>query len=179
MKRLLFFIIFMGGFTALMIVVLVREPGPETPVTLFTPEFTNLMAMNKVALRQLEGEQLRLELWAEQATIQASGGHADLRDVRFRIYSHQKGALELSGHSGSARLENKPLRLEMKEQVVIEKSGEMELRTDHLIFDQGKNLLSTPGKVWIQTPSGIHQGDSLQYSLTDEKLILTRPNFTQ
>lgn len=179
MKRLLFFITFMGAFTALMIVVLVREPEPEPPSGVTAPEFTNLMAMSNVAVRQMEGEHLRLELWAKQATIHSKGSQAELRDVRFRIYSRRKGTLLLAGHSGSARLENQPARLEFRDQVVLQKEGGLELRTEHLIFDQGKNLLSTPGGVWIKTPSGIHQGDSLRYSLSDEKLILTRPSFAQ
>ena len=63
--------------------------------------------------------------------------------------------------------------------VVLEKRGVMEIRTENLVFDQGKNILRAPGKVWMKTPQAFHSGDSLTYFLAEERLNLTRPFFAQ
>lgn len=179
MKRLLFFIAFMGMGTGLMIWMLATEPVPETTVRESRPEPGTLMNMTEVAIRQMEGNSLRWELWARNADLLQDANTARFREVRFKIYPQKPGDPILLGRSEKARLIGKPPRIVLQGNVVLERGKEMEIRTENLVFDQSKNMVRAPGRVWVKTPRTIHRGDSLTYFLAEETLTLTRPFFAQ
>lgn len=179
MRRLLFFIAFMGLGTGLLIWILATEPAPETTTRETPREAGTLMKMTQVAIRQMEGNWLRWELWARSAIFLDDANTARFRSVRFKIYGKNPGDPVLLGRSKEARLVGKPPRIILEGDVVLEKKGVMEIRTEKLVFDQRKNMMRAPGKVVMKTPQAIHSGDSLTYFLAEEQLTLTRPFFAQ
>lgn len=179
MRRLLFFIAFMGLGTVLLIWLLGTEPTPETTVRETPREPGTLMKMTQVSIRQMEGNWLRWELWARDAILLDDANTARFRSVRFKIYGKNPGDPVLRGRSNGARMVNNPPRVILQGDVVLEKKGVIEIRTENLVFDQRKNLLRAPGKVVVKTPRAIHSGDSLTYFLAEERLNLERPFFAQ
>ncbi len=179
MRRLLFFIAFMGMGTGLLIWMLGTEPVPATATRETRREQGAPMKMTEVAIRQMEGNWLRWELWARSASLLNDANTARFRSVRFKIYGKKPGEPVITGRSREARIVGKPPRITLQGDVVLEKRGVMEIRTENLVFDQRKNLLRAPGKVWMKTPQAIHSGDSLTYFLAEERLNLTRPFIAQ
>lgn len=195
MKRLLFFMAFMGLGTWFLLAILVTEPVPVKPDAQTASGSADVMAMEKVVIRHMDGNRLSWELWAKTATLREDGKLGTLHQVRFRIYpgpeksgnSNQQKGLKpalarrgvIEGKSGLARLENNPSRLLLEKRVVLRQGREIEIRTGLILFDQKNNLMRAPHKVWMKTPNGIHEGDSLLYSLDDETLTFTRPVFSQ
>lgn len=179
MKRLLFFIAFMAMGTGLLIWLLGTEPVPESATPETPREPGAMMHMTEVAIRQMEGNWLRWELWARSASLLNDANTARFRSVRFKIYGKNPGDPVLTGRSREARLIGAPPRIMLQGGVVLEKTGVMEIRTESLVFDQRKNILRAPGKVSLKTAQAIHHGDSLTYFLAEDKLILTRPFFAQ
>lgn len=179
MKRLIFFVAFMGLGTLLLLLVLIGEPERMKPVAEAPPEPTHLMDLNTVAIRQMDGRQLRWALWADQAYVLGDGRTASLSGVRFHLYESDGRTILMRGRSGHARMSGNPTRLEMEDGVLLEQEGKLKITTERLEFDQEKDLLRAPLKVRIQSPEGIQEGDSLEYSLADEKMTFTRPRFVQ
>ncbi|MEE8433409.1 MAG: LPS export ABC transporter periplasmic protein LptC [bacterium] len=179
MRRLLFFIAFMGMGTGLLIWMLGTEPVPETTTRETQREPGTLMNMTEVAIRQMEGNWLRWELWARSANLLDDANTVQLRTVRFKIYGNKPGDPVFMGHSKRARLVGKPPRVMLQGDVVLKRGALIEIRTEILVFDQKKNLVRAPGKVSLKTPRTIHRGDSLTYFLAEDSLTLTRPFFAQ
>ncbi|MCH8077206.1 MAG: LPS export ABC transporter periplasmic protein LptC [SAR324 cluster bacterium] len=179
MKRLLFFIAFMAMGTGLLIWLLGTEPVPESATPETPREPGAMMHMTEVAIRQMEGNWLRWELWARSANLLDDANTVQFRSVRFKLYGNKPGDPVFMGSSKAARLVGKPPRVILQGDVVLKRGTLLEIRTENLVFDQKKNLVRAPGKVFLKTPRTIHSGDSLIYFLAEDSLTLTRPFFAQ
>jgi LPS export ABC transporter protein LptC len=181
-KRLLFFLAFMALGTGILLQLLVSEPGEAPSGSSIERNARNQMRMTGVAMRQLEGERLHWELWAETALFNEKTSRATLEQVRFRVYETEEGKPArtiLHGEAGQATLAPAPGELVLEGAVRVFQGLEVEIRSERLEYDPGRQRLHSPVRTWVRTPSGIQQGESLLYSIPDQKLSLTGPVLLQ
>ena len=183
MKRLLFFIAFMSLATVGLIQLLVTE-APETGAPV-TPrrQVSNVLDMDGVNVKQIEGKHLRWELRAEQAVYNENTNTGWLQRVSFRIHGPETagapGAAETVyvGHSREAFLQSRPDKLVLRGQVVITGAPEMEIRSEQIEYDQATQLVISPGPVTVRTPQGVQEGASLRYDIVGQRLDFANPVF--
>lgn len=182
MKRLLFFIAFMSLATAALILLLVDEPiGPAQRQTA-VKEAINVLNLRTVAVQQMEGNRVRWELWAERATFDEDTNSAELERVRFNVYAtdgERPIRTLLKGQAGHAYLDGRPGALVLQDDVLLLRGGEMEIRTQRIEYDPEARIIRAPAHVRVKTPTGIHEGDSMQYSLDEEKIVFSGPVWMQ
>ena len=146
------------------------------------PEISNVLIMDSVAIRQIDGEILRWEVWAVNAAYHGESNATEMESVRFKFYNPEAGAGEppyFHGTANSASMQGNSERLVLQGKVSFFQGEQMEVRTEVLEYDLANRQVNAPRRVWVKTPGGIHQGASMQYSIADERLTFTRPVFTQ
>lgn len=181
MKRLLFFLAFMTLGTGALIQLLVTEPqqtGTEEPAV--RPP-TEALVMNDVNMRQLEGEHLRWELVAQRAVYDDDASNARMTQVSFRIYPPpaEVGADIITGRSAAAELDGHQDHVVLSGQVVLQRGSGLEITSERIEYDDRAKLITSPGPVRVRSPQGVQEGDSLSYSIAEDRLELTRPVFYQ
>lgn len=168
--------------TAGLIYLVVGEPDKAVHPEPSQPEVSNVLIMESVAIRQIEGENLRWEVWARNAAYYGESNATELETVRFNFYKPDAGAGEppyFHGTADSASLRSNAQRLVFQGQVSFFQGEQLEVRTEVLEYDLANRQINAPRRVWVKTPGGIHQGASMRYSVADERLTFTRPVFTQ
>lgn len=168
--------------TAGLIYLVAGEPDKAVHTEPSQPEVSNVLIMDTVAIRQIDGENLRWEVWARNAAYYGKSAATELEEVRFNFYNADAGAGEtpyFHGTADRAILRNKSRRLVFQGQVMFFQGEQLEMRTEVLEYDLAKRQIIAPQRVWVKTPDGIHQGASMRYSIADERLTFTQPLFTQ
>jgi LPS export ABC transporter protein LptC len=181
-KRLLFFLAFMSLGTGILLQLLVSEPGEGPAGTQYEREARNLLRMTSVAMREMRGERIHWELWAASAVFNDRTNQATLEQVRFRVFETKEGLpprIVLYGEAGQAILEPAPGEMVLEGAVRVFQGEEVEIRSERLEYDPGQQLLRSPARAWVRTPSGTQQGESMRYSIPEQQLALTGPVLLQ
>lgn len=182
MKRLLFFLAFMTVGTAALIELLVRQPTGPVQVARQPPQRSNVLNMGEVTINQMMGDHTQWELRATHALYDDNTGTADLKHVRFKIFGTTPGTEEevvYTGRSDEAQLTRDPGDVILIGGVVLNKGDELEITSDRIEYNAKKQLVTSPGPTRVRGPQGVEVGDSLRYSVPDQKLDLTSPLFLQ
>ncbi|MDH5750889.1 MAG: LPS export ABC transporter periplasmic protein LptC [Deltaproteobacteria bacterium] len=184
MKRLLFFIMFMGlwllafymGFSSTTSDEQAQKPSRRVRVI----RQDNRIAMQGVDIIQQDKNRVAWELHSEDAFLNDEQDQAILKVVRFKVFPGPEeqtpgGEEAIHGKSSRAVLNTITQDLLLEGDVILFQGSHMEIRTQSLEFDQSNGFLQAPGEVWVSAQGMIHQGRNLRISLRDKSLQLDQP----
>jgi len=183
MRRLFFFVLFVGllGGGAYLFLLGQPTPAPEEADTVEAAKAPPArLRMEGLIMRQVEGERIAWELWAAEALYTKEGQPADLRDVRFRAYD--KAAIptvEMQGRSERAVLHPERDTLLMERGVRLERAGGIVITGERLEYEGAGRVITSPTTVQITHPRGTQQGASMRYEVDTQRLTLTEPLLLQ
>lgn len=179
MQRLLLFLTFMGLGTGLVYLLTVRESPPRPASVSDLP--SNVLAMKRVTVRQHEHRRIKYELFADEAIFDERSETGSLKRVRFRIYDTQaKGKhLAMRGRAQAALLDKKSGTVILIGKVRLRDDLGSEIRSQRIEYDQRKERIVAPGRVWVKARDTVHEGQSLVYEIPQQRMTFTAPKFYQ
>jgi len=179
MKRLLFFLLFMSIGTLGFYVLLVNEPFRRPPVEAEAPpQPVNVLQLQRVNMRQLDGERLAWELDAASAVLDESSDVAELEDVTFVLYrapASGAGTVALRGSSGRASVSKRTNRLVLEQDVHLVQQGRIDLRSQRLTYDEGSGVVEASQDVRVESDQLVALADAMDYEVVSERVKLSRP----
>ena len=180
MQRLLLFLGFMALGTGTIYMVIVQDSTlldqEQAPIPV------NVMEMKEVVFKQQDGNNLKYELFAENAVYYDQSKVAELEDVLFFVYEEdQNGQVKifLEGSAGKALMNNKQGKISLFDDVYLLDSRGVEIKSERLDYEEKKERLISPGKVWIKAKDTFHQGTSMIYDIPKQQFTLGAPKIYQ
>jgi hypothetical protein len=138
----------------------------------------NVLSLSESVMHQVEGDALRMQVWAERTVYAEERQRARLFGVRFTAYPKPEQNVPQEPVHGNARdaivLGSRSV-IELEGAVHIYQGGTLELRGEQVRYDYRRGLISSKVPVWVRNGPTVQQGDSAEYSLPDETLHITRP----
>ena len=138
--------------------------------------------MSDVVMKQQRGEQVEWVVTSARATYNETLRLAELHPVRIQVLTSggkNPHPVDLQGTADSAFLDEERQRVLLQGAARIVKDRTLELNSDKLEYLHEAGLLKANGHVEVRQDNDLLQGDSAEYSIRTEKLILTTPRLFQ
>lgn len=191
MLRLLLFIVFVACGAGVVYLLTIRE-ATRTTSQASRPLPSQVLTLETLHLRYQDGAALRLEVWAKSGAYDEQTRQMLLGTVRFNLYeiaptrSPANGAsaaaspgtaplVELRGTANQALVDTRAEQLVLQGSVHLLRGPDIEIRTEHLVYDRARQLVRAPQEVWIRSDETFQRGRGLVYSIPEERLTLDAP----
>jgi LPS export ABC transporter protein LptC len=138
--------------------------------------------MSNVVMKQQRGEQIEWVVTSDRATYNETLRQAEMRPVRFQVLNsggRNPHPVDLQGTADAAFLDQEGDRVVLQGAAHIVKDRTLELKSDKLEYMHEAGTLKASGHVEVRQDGDLLQGDSAEYSINSEKLILTAPRLYQ
>lgn len=181
MIRLLVFLMFMLCGTGLFYLVFVHQV-PKTEEETGLPQPAADVAMEKVHIRQNRGQGLEWEAYADTATYNENTKQSWLSAVKFQIFrtaDDPPQATDIHGVANFAFVDDARKRVLLQGKAHIVKDTDTEVRADVIDYYTDDGLVKARGNVEVRDKNSYVQGDTLTYSIGNERAIVTVPKLYQ
>lgn len=138
----------------------------------------NVLTLTHAVMSQTEGNELRIQVWADKAEYAEERSKARLLNVRFIAYPKPESGESqepVEGAAAEAEVQGDASRLLLIGHVHIRRGEGTELKGERLLYDYRREKITSKDPVWMRHDKGIYQGDTLVYSVNKETIQLTRP----
>ena len=181
MIRLLVFLLFMVSGAGMFYLIFVHEVehdlefrAPARP----TADIT----MTAVHVRQSRGEALEWELTADSAAYNESGRQAFLNSVWFQVYQsgeEEPKPVDVHGTAGRAFLDDDRQRVLLSGKARIFKDKSVAVRADVIDYFVKDGVVKARGNVEMRDKDAFAVGESLDYSIDKERVVVEVPTLYQ
>lgn len=163
--------------TGMIYLLTVQESPPGGPVLSEIP--ANVLAMERVIMRQHESGGVKLELFARSAVFDERTGEAEMRTVRFNVYEDLDGSRrrQLEGSADRALMSKNNSTVVLLGRVRLDSADGAIIRSERIIYDHKNQRAISPGAVRVESQGITHQGKSLVYEISQQKMTFTSPLF--
>lgn len=138
----------------------------------------NVLTLTDSVMHQVEGDTLRMQVWAEQTIYVEERRRARLSRVRFTAYPspEQKIPREpIHGVANQADVQGNGSIIDLEGDVHIAQGTKLEMRGQRLRYNHKTGLITSRDPIWMRNGATVQQGASAEYSIRDETLKMTRP----
>lgn len=138
--------------------------------------------MSNVVMKQQRGAQVEWVVTSDRATYNETLHQAEMRPVHFQVLNSggkNPHPVDLRGTADSAFLDQEGQRVILQGAADIVKDKALELKSDTLEYMHESGTIKASGHVEVRQENDLLQGDSAEYSISSEKLILTAPRLYQ
>ncbi len=138
--------------------------------------------MSAVVMKQQRGPTVEWIVMSDHATYNETARQAELHPVKFQVLNSggkNPRPVDIQGTADSAFLEQEGGRIILQGNTRIVKDRSMQVTSDRLEYQHDAGMIRAAGHVEVRQDNAFVQGDSADYSLRTEKLVLTAPRIFQ
>jgi LPS export ABC transporter protein LptC len=181
MIRLLVFLLFMVSGTGLFYLVFVHElPRESASAAPSVP--TSDVTLTTVHIKQHRGAALEWEVFADSAIYNESARQSLLTTVRFRVYQtgeEHPQPTDVRGTAGRALLDDARQRVLLQGKAHITKDATTEVRGEVIDYFVKDGIVKARGNVELRDKDAVVIGQSLDYNIRGERVVVTLPTLFQ
>ncbi len=177
MIRLLVFLLFMVSGTALFYLVFVHQLPKESDSGVL-PQPTSDVTLATMHLQQNRGPKLEYELFADSAVYNEQARQALLTTVRFQVFQSNDDPpqpLDMRGSAERAFLDDPRQRILLQGKVHVTKDNDTEVDGDVVDYYIKEGRVKAQGNVRVRDKKSVVQGESLDYNVKGERIVVDKP----